>query len=301
MRHLFLLILLLVPSVCLSFDQEEFERTIKRRIVVSENCVLYELKKKGKNFLREKTNNPFFTAEINYQKAFSAMKKGDYQDALELFSKIDKSKTPRFYSIESYKIFCHAQDDPVRGIRLFKNFLNTCDDSPERYKEFAIRSIRELRGEGTGPLLEISKAMTNVERLLRKRKTGFNPTGKRQKEIVQELDRLIDLLENKKKGQKSKNKKNKSKRNKNRKGSGGNGKDKSDLPNNMREEIEKALRGKTPEQKEFWGKLKDLERSDILDIYREKFPGQYDKLIRQYFKEMSDKSTPTETNKVQKD
>ncbi|RMG12256.1 MAG: hypothetical protein D6731_14265 [Planctomycetota bacterium] len=64
---------------------------------------------------------------------------------------------------------------------------------PERVRHGARWLLRELAGEGGGPLLELARRMRTVERMLR-RGGADAEARKRQKGIVDELDRLIALL-----------------------------------------------------------------------------------------------------------
>lgn len=72
-------------------------------------------------------------------------------------------------------------------------------DAPERVVEGARWLQRELRGEGSGPLLELAKRMETIERLIDREKTD-DPTQGRQKEVVVTLDRLIELMREKEGG-----------------------------------------------------------------------------------------------------
>lgn len=72
-------------------------------------------------------------------------------------------------------------------------------DAPERVVEGARWLQRELRGEGSGPLLELAKRMETIERLIDREKTD-DPTQGRQKEVVVTLDKLIELMREKEGG-----------------------------------------------------------------------------------------------------
>ena len=67
---------------------------------------------------------------------------------------------------------------------------------PERVSESATWLLRELSGEGMGPLLELAKRMETIERMLERTTTGEG-TQKRQKQVVSELERLIALMREK--------------------------------------------------------------------------------------------------------
>ncbi len=67
---------------------------------------------------------------------------------------------------------------------------------PERTREAAQWLLRELRGEGSGPLLELARRMDQVEHSLDRESTGRD-VQKKEDQIVAELDRLIELMKEK--------------------------------------------------------------------------------------------------------
>lgn len=72
-------------------------------------------------------------------------------------------------------------------------------DLPERVAEGAVWLRRELRGEGSGPLLELAKRMETIERLIDRTRTD-DPTQQKQKEVVVTIDKLIELMREKEGG-----------------------------------------------------------------------------------------------------
>jgi hypothetical protein len=64
---------------------------------------------------------------------------------------------------------------------------------PERVEEGARWLLRELDGDGMGPLLELAKRMETIERMIRQTSTG-EATQKRQAQVMSEIDRLIALM-----------------------------------------------------------------------------------------------------------
>jgi hypothetical protein len=75
----------------------------------------------------------------------------------------------------------------------------TYRDAPERVRESAGWLLRELRGEGLGPLLELAKRMETIERLIDRERTD-TPVQRKQEEVVVVLDKLIELLREKEDG-----------------------------------------------------------------------------------------------------
>jgi tetratricopeptide (TPR) repeat protein len=71
--------------------------------------------------------------------------------------------------------------------------------APERVQENAKWLLRELNGEGSGPLLELARRMETIERSIDHERTG-RPTQKRQEAVISEIDRLIALMRQKEGG-----------------------------------------------------------------------------------------------------
>ena len=67
---------------------------------------------------------------------------------------------------------------------------------PERVSEGASWLLRELSGEGMGPLLELARRMQTIERMLERTTTGEG-TQKRQEKVISEIERLITLMREK--------------------------------------------------------------------------------------------------------
>ncbi|MBI3723457.1 hypothetical protein HY251_05825 [bacterium] len=70
---------------------------------------------------------------------------------------------------------------------------------PERVRESASWLLKELQGEGSGPLLELARRMEQVEHAIDRENTG-KPIQKKEDQIVAELDRLIELMREKEGG-----------------------------------------------------------------------------------------------------
>jgi len=163
----------------------------------------------------------------------------------------------------------------------FQSFLEAHKDAPERFRIMARLLIRELEGEGGGPLLELSEKMNSVTRRLKREMTG-KTTQAKQKEIIETLERLIDeMREKEKKGKGSGS------------GSGSstprtapsNPLDRSQLPSGgaKAENLKRSPR----EAGESWGRLKEKDREKVLQMLKKRFPTRYRELLEQYFKSLS--------------
>ncbi len=98
----------------------------------------------------------------------------------------------------------HAVADRARAQRALSSLVANergpalYPKSPERVREGATWMLRELAGEGMGPLLELAKRMETIERMLHRTATGKG-TQKRQEKVISEIDRLIALMREKEK------------------------------------------------------------------------------------------------------
>jgi hypothetical protein len=163
-------------------------------------------------------------------------------------------------------------------------------DAPERVREGAMWMVRELRGEGSGPLLELAKRMETIERLIRRTKTD-EPTQERQRQVVVALDKLIELLREKEQsgqgggqgGQGQKPGK-----------SGKAGGQRSSSP--AREStlpggdgrvgpLAEGANGPVSDQ---WGELPARERDEAIQFLRERFPSRYREIIERYYRALAE-------------
>ena len=153
---------------------------------------------------------------------------------------------------------------------------------PERDRESAGWLLKELSGEGSGPLLELARRMETIEHSIDHEKTG-RPTQKRQEGVISEIDRLIALMREKEK---------------NGKGGGGGGGQKNSRPNAGGPRKKSVLDGPlTPGElnrnrsggNSDWGEgLPEKEREAALQLLKEKFPERYKEIVEQYFKGLAE-------------
>lgn len=173
-------------------------------------------------------------------------------------------------------------------------------DAPERVQEGATWLLRELRGEGMGPLLEIAKRMETIERMIRRTRTGEG-TQARQKRVIGAIDKLIALMREKEKqgsgkGQGKGQGKGKGKKKpgncKNGKKAGGQknktGAKESTLPGGELK-IGKLNTPPRTATSEAWGKMKKKERDEAIIFLKKKFPARYRELIEKYYKSIAEK------------
>lgn len=162
--------------------------------------------------------------------------------------------------------------------------------APERVQEGARWLMRELRGEGSGPLIELAKRMETIERLIRRARTDER-TQDRQKEVVATLDKLIELMRERESS--------------GGKGPGGGGSrggqggpasgnqrssgpaQESTLPQGDGREgpLTEPVRGPVSDS---WGDLPDRDRDEALQFLRERFPSRYREIIERYYRALAE-------------
>jgi tetratricopeptide (TPR) repeat protein len=162
-------------------------------------------------------------------------------------------------------------------------FLAKHPRAPERYRTAATLLMRELAGEGGGPLIELSEKMNIVTRRLKREKTGEG-TQRRQKEIIEIIEKLIEEMRKKEnQGQ----------------GGGGGGSGSNQQPPSSPMERSQLPQGGSGKAKdlgksprkvtgEAWGQLKDKDRDKILQMLKKKFPSRYRELLEQYYKALAE-------------
>jgi len=161
-------------------------------------------------------------------------------------------------------------------------------DAPERVVEGADWLLRELRGDGMGPLLELAKRMETIERLIRRSRTGKG-TQKRQEQVVVAIDKLIELMrEKEKKGGGSCDKPGapkpgECKKPGDPKGQKKGGAKESKLAPGETKEGDLAEAPRRADQ-DAWSELKPKERERAAQFLKERFPSRYRELIERYYR-----------------
>lgn len=252
----------------------------------------------------------FQVAEAHYRLGRSFLLLEEFEKAAKEFEFVN-SKLGEFTtrSAESHLFLAYAygkidmlrEDNTAmktkRAKHVLGQMLKNYPTAPERYLETARWFLRELKGQGSGPLLELSKRMDTIRRLLKKGETGKNPTQDRQKKVVQELERLIKMLEeqqkNKGKGQgKCKKCKGKGCKSCSKPGQkpgskpGNKPLEDSKLPGGS-SKVGKLRRDAKRGTKEAWGNARDKERAKVLDVLKERYPEQYKEIIEQYYRRIN--------------
>jgi hypothetical protein len=247
----------------------------------------------------------FAFADDNKVNPYSLARKHIEAEEYELASKILEADNPKFeVETKLFRAYCLVKisetTSDIENLNKAKVILrelidNYPSDGSERHRELAIWFMRELKGAGSGPLLEISKSMKAISRLIRKKETG-KQTQQSQDKVLKSLQKLIDMMEEKGKGGKGQGKCPKCKgkgckhcqKESKQKSQGKSGKPMEDskLPGGS-SKVGKLKRDAKRGTKEGWGSLKPKERAKVLDVLKERFPEQYRDIIEQYYKSLN--------------
>jgi hypothetical protein len=213
------------------------------------------------------------------------------EDGEAILGQLMETRALRGTAAERSVVFLRAfawarMDRKVDAFRLFRAYLETWPEAPERYRALARQILRELESEYRSPLLDVSGKMKDAARLLDRIETG-EPTQKRQAEVVALLEQLIELAEKMEKaGQGSGG------------GAGGAGgraggnnsnspADDSFLPTGPTE-IGRLRRVSRGDPDEVWGELRDRDREEALQFLKDRFPTRYRELLEEYYRALSE-------------
>jgi hypothetical protein len=189
-------------------------------------------------------------------------------------------------AVHFLRAFAFAREGKKLGaFRLFQEYLARWPDAPERYRALARQIVRELESEYLSPLLDLSGKMKDIARLLERARTG-EPTQEKQEEVVRLLKQLIELAKKMEQAGKGAG----SSRSSGSSRAGG-------VPDNPAEDsflpegptstgrLRRVSRG---DPDEAWGELRPKEREEALQFLRERFPGRYHELLKEYYRRLSE-------------
>lgn len=226
------------------------------------------------------TQDPYLGAHLRYRLGRVFLDGDDPERAaliLDEFLTKDRNKTP----LDGEALFFYGQalagiPDRERAARAFGGFLKWFKDSaPERFLASAQQHLAEIGSSLDSPLQDIADVMKNCERRIKKTDTGED-TQKKQKQVIDELQKIIEQLEEQEK----------------QSGGGPGGLNK---PNNPASNS--ALPGEGPTQigslnrpnntVERWGNMQDRDRKEIEAELQRSLPGPYRKMVEEYYKKLN--------------
>jgi tetratricopeptide (TPR) repeat protein len=224
------------------------------------------------------TEDPYLRAHARYQLARVFLDGDDPERAAALLRELleqDRNRTPLdgealFFFGEALREIPQAE----QALRAFAGFLQFFPDAPERFRSSAQQQVAELMAQMDSPLHGIADSMKNVERRIKRTDTG-KETQRRQDEIVAELQKIIEEIEERE-----------------RQAGGGPGglnnpsnpATKSALPDAGATRI--GALGKVPGVADRWGRAKDQERAAIETDVQQSLPPHYRKMLEEYYRKL---------------
>lgn len=222
-----------------------------------------------------KTKDAFVLAHGRYQLGRLFLDADNPEGAAEVFAdylKQSRNRTPFdadavfFYGTALARI---PERQAAAGV--LEEFLQLFPEAPERYRASAAQLVAELTGK-INPLHEIADKMKGVERRLRQPDPGED-TQKRQEDVITELQKIIEQIEEQEK-----------------QSSGGGGSNPSSprADSNLTPGATQVgdLR-KAGTVTDRWGMLKDRDRKAIESEAGTKLSGRYSKLVEDYYRKLS--------------
>jgi hypothetical protein len=213
-----------------------------------------------------------------------------YDEGLEWLAPVDGSATSDPVALLFFRAVCrHALwDKPELAVEDLQKLLRREKELPARYRMTAQLMLADLRPRGTDdqrqPLDEISRAMQDVGRRLDLGRAD-EPVIKKEKEIIEKLDKMIEQLEQQLQKQ----------RQQRSQGSGkpsGNGQEQPMQDSQIAGggglgDVDKKDLG----ERKNWGDLPPAEREAALQKFGQQLPSHYREVIEGYFRKLATEPT----------
>lgn len=244
--------------------------------------------------------DPYLQAHARLLRAELDYRQGRYDEAIATCEQIVTRDRPRLIrdhrACELIALCYRAQEKKLLEFAQLAILVIDYQDVPVDVEKRVKTRLGELGGEVGRPLQLVAGWMNQVEKLLREETTGEDPTQDREKTIVTALDKLIELQEAKERntcpscG-----------------GSGCKGGCRNGKPRGSRSENPAQvsaipqggdgavnLRGVSrADRGTIWGQLREKDAARALQGYRGKLPVRFEKLLEQYYRELSRDASPT--------
>jgi hypothetical protein len=195
-------------------------------------------------------------------------------DVLNEYLKHNANLTP----LDDEVVYFYAQalaevPSAEEAMRLFQAYLEWFPRASERYRATAHQRLNELRGQKDNPLHGVADGMKKVGRDLGQQKTG-KPTQDKEKDLLVELDRLIEMFQEQEK--------------KNSGPPSGNGPSQAPAANSGLVDGPSRVgnQNKVAGVADRWGNLKDQDRKAIEAEIQNQLPPESRKMLEEYFKKL---------------
>ncbi len=149
-----------------------------------------------------KSDNDYLVAHTNYFLARTYLQQGMYERAEGILGELVASELNYFHRDYEVKFYHGLAQGQLlwrkKAAATFEQFIKQYPKAPERFRMLAKTIASELKVRGENELYDLSDRMSLVQRWLSKQHSGSS-TQKKEKEIIQILDRLIKMAEEKEK------------------------------------------------------------------------------------------------------
>ncbi len=148
-----------------------------------------------------KGDDPFLSAHASYYLGRALLRRDEPGTAALVLKSLLHEKNKHHLWPARTRLHLALAEASVPNVDAAKSTLKELLDrsgpeTPERYREAAVFILRELLGEGSGPLVEIARKMEWIERRLDGGEGGTK-VRKRQGEVLDTLDEMIAMLKEK--------------------------------------------------------------------------------------------------------
>jgi hypothetical protein len=233
-------------------------------------------------------SDPFFQANLRLFYGRYLAQRQLYDEALEVFNKLDPKTVVDPATCLFYKAVCEHQLLMTKaGLVTIGKLLESTEEVPVSYTSVATLMQYELENLRAESLDEVARRMKDVHRRLGLARGG-QKVQKEEDKIIATLDKIIEKLEQQQGGG----------------GGGGNGQGKTNQPSSPANDS--GIKGTTApghvDRKNFrkqggWGDLPPKEEARAKNLINRNLPPHYKQAVEQYFKKIARYRTKTRSNR----
>lgn len=215
-----------------------------------------------------------------------------YDEALKWLTPVNPVDTIDPATLLFFRAVCRHTlwEDPEKAKEDLKHLMRRESQIPVRYRMTAKLMLADLTPQGKpNPLDEVSRLMSDVGRRLDLGRAG-DPEVKREVEIIEKLDKLIEDLEKQRQQQQQQQQ------------AAANGNSKNSQTQPMQDSQIAGGSGagdvdrKKLDDERKWGDLPPAEREQALQKIGQQLPSHYREVIEGYFRKISSESSPPALN-----
>jgi hypothetical protein len=229
-------------------------------------------------------DSPFFSENVRYFYARYLAVLTLYDEALDLFGRIDPAQVADPAGCLFYRAVCeHSLLQKDEGLRTINTLLTSTEDVPVRYSTVAELMKHDLEALRSKSLDEVARQMRDVERRLALGRAG-QQVQRVEERIITTLDEIIEKLEQQQSGG----------------GGGGSGSPRGNQSSNPADdsyvggatgpgEVDKREIGR----KDGWGDLPDKAQAAAKNMINRQFPFHYRQAVEEYLKRIAQRPAPS--------